>query len=286
MALVAGREIRREALEREIARELARHPAPASQVRTQALENLIRFEVLFARAQAAGLDKDPEAQEKFRRWVVSRYEAQAGPNPDKSPSPSEESIRKFYETHATKFTQPAKVRVAVLLMKVPRKADPDRRAAARSRMEALRASDPMPPVEKGFGDLARAHSEDSASRYQGGDQGWMTPDQLKAAWGGDATGALEALKEPGQITAVLEHPEGFCLLRLMDRKPPVIEPLAAVRERISWELRKQQEADSQAEFHRNAREGISVEVHRDRLESIPVPTLPPAPTAPPVAPGT
>ena len=286
VARVGNQWIGQDALEREMGAEMVRRPGPASQVRTQALESLIQFEVLYARAQAAGMDKDAESIQKFRRWVVSRYETHAGPNLDKLSPPSDDAIRAYYEAHLEKFEQPAKVRTAILSVKVPRKADTERRNSARSRLEALRVLENLPSVEKGFGDLARIHSEDAPSRYRGGDQGWQTPSQVKAHWGEAVAVTLDELKEPGQLSAVVEHPEGFCLVRLMERKPASQETLASVRDRISWALRKQQELEAQAAFQKSARDGLSIEVFPEAVEAVAVPPEPPASKPPSGVPGS
>lgn len=290
VARVAGVSIRREALEKEMLNLLARQGSttapPPEELRAKALENLVRFEVLHAKAVAAGLDKDPEAVERFRKWVVQRYENQHAPNPNQQPKPTEDAIRQFYSRNSSRFTQPAKVQVALLLIKVPKKAAPEKRETVMNRLQAMRTTAERLPVEQGFGDLARQHSEDAASRYQGGDQGWMVESALETLLGKPAIAAVSDLKEPGSVTGILEHPEGLCLLRLIRKAPASPQPLEAVRERIVWELSHLQAQEAREAFYTQEKNGVAVEVFPSAVEAVSIPSHPSTGTAsPPRPPG-
>ncbi len=152
---------------------------------------------------------------------------------------------------------------------------------AAGRAEAIQQSS----VQPSFGDLARQHSEDAATRYHGGDGGWMTRGQKSHAWPQEVMTAVFALKAPGEISPVIPAPEGLYLVKLMERTEAAAAPLEQVRERIAWRLHQDRVQRGQKEFYERQKAGLRVTVHRDLLETIKLPSPPAAttPEAPPPA---
>lgn len=258
----------------------------SAQEREALLDEMIRFEVSFAQAKAAGLDRDPEMIQRFRRMVVARYEEQHQTDTEKVPAPTAAEVEAYYRDHLAEFNQPEKVRGALLFLKVSPKAIDEKKREAMQRAERIRAEAiQQSSVQPSFGDLARQHSEDAATRYHGGDGGWMTRGQKSHAWPQEVMTALFALKAPGEISPVIPAPEGLYLVKLMERTEAAAAPLEQVRERIAWRLHQDRVQRGQKEFYERQKAGLRVTVHRDLLETIKLPSPPAAttPEAPPPA---
>lgn len=119
---------------------------------------------------------------------------------------------------------PRRVQLANLFKRVPAGASPAERQAVRSRIEELRRQ-----ILAGadFAELARRES-DSQTRFRGGRMGVASPGQLPTE--------LEKVAfqlGQGQVSEVLEHPEGFTLLKCLfifpERTMPVEEARHTLR---------------------------------------------------------
>ncbi len=80
-------------------------------------------------------------------------------------------------------------------------------ASARARVEALRA---RAIAGEDFGELAREHSQNTASASLGGDMGWTSP----ASFPPDFSRAILELKD-GEITQPIHSPQGWHLMQRM-----------------------------------------------------------------------
>jgi parvulin-like peptidyl-prolyl isomerase len=123
--------------------------------------------------------------------------------------------------------QPRRVQLANLFKKVPRDAGPAQRQAARARIEELRRQ-----ILAGadFSELARGES-DSQTRFRGGRMG--------IAWPGQLPPHLEKVAfqlSEGQVSEVLEHADGFTLLKCLRVLPEHTMPVEEAREKLRKHL--------------------------------------------------
>lgn len=105
-----------------------------------------------------------------------------------------------------------------------------------------------------FAELARRNSTDPDTASRGGDMGYFAEGTYP-----ELAKALEQLKAPGDISAVVESNYGLHILKLEDRKPPGIPPFAEVRAQLIEILRE--EADQRARA--KAVDGIRTELKRE-----------------------
>jgi peptidyl-prolyl cis-trans isomerase C len=271
LAQVGDAVITRAQFETELARRSRVNPGrfDTAEEREALLEEMIQFEAAYAQAVAAGFTERPDIRERFRRLVVSRYEEEKAPRPEEIPAPSAADVESYYQSHKAHWTEPAKIRPAILYFKVSPKAAPENRRQAIARMDAVRG-DAARLSEPHFGELARLHSEDHATRYQGGDCGWVQRDLKAYPWPREVVDAMFSLA-PGQISPVIETREGLYLVKLMDRADATVKPLAEVRDQIAWKLRQQREADRKRQFAEQQRAGLRIEIHRAALRDIQAP---------------
>jgi parvulin-like peptidyl-prolyl isomerase len=273
-----------EDLQREWARRAAVAPGRAPEVRERqaALEELIQFEALHQKALAAGYGQDPEIVAGLKRSIVAKYRedqlAKLTP-----PQLSADDLTNYYQQHPERFGAPEKVRAAVIEMKVARTAAPEKRAEVAQRAADVRAEAvAIASAEETFGALAQKYSDDQATRYRGGDLGWMLAGATNADWPPEVMQAVAQLKEPRAISPVIETPTAFYLIKLVDRQPATLRPFAEVREGVAYLLAREREQQQQAALGAAATQGLAIRIHQNVLEAA---TLSGATTAPPAFPG-
>lgn len=253
-------------------------------LRQQVLDELVREKVLLLKARAAGLDRDLELTRRWERMVVAKYEASHKPDPEKLRPPSSAEVEQFYRDHSAEYQRPERIRVGLIQIKGSPKAAGEKRAELRARAEKIAALAQAPDAN--FAELARSHSEDRATRYAGGDGGWIEHGQTAMSWPRELVEAAFALETPGAFAALVEGAGSFYIVKLIDRQPADVRPLAEVRDRIVHQLKEQQRAAAEEHFHAEQRAGLNIEIHQAALQAVPLPTtaVAKAPGAPPSLP--
>lgn len=286
LAVVEGRPIRLEEFTAEMERRSrGRNGAFARpEDREELLEELIRTEALHLRALEAGLDQRPDIARQIRRFLAERYREEHFPGNDELPAVSDAELAEAYAAQRDRFTVPAEIRFAAIRLGFPARADEDRKAAVRERAEALLAEARATAAsETAFSELARRHSEDQATRYRGGDAGWLAHGTA-ADWPADVLAAAWALETPGQFAPLVVTSNACHVVRLTGRRPPRLRPLEEVAEALRHQLAGERRRAAEREFHAHLRAGLEVTINRPLLESVAPPALPAVAAVPPPLP--
>lgn len=167
------------------------------------------------------------------------------------PQPTPAEVRAYYEQKPELFTEPEKLRLSVILLKV----DPGAPRADwdKAREEAqgiyLRLKDGAD-----FAELARRHSGDS-SADSGGDLGFvhggMLPEKLQ--------GKIDKL-QVGVVDEPLTVLEGVALYRLDERVAPVLREFTEVEPRAQGLLKREQEEQAWKEAMSRLRGDAKIEI--------------------------
>ena len=133
---------------------------------------------------------------------------------------AESEMKRYYEEHQDRFAYPEEYQLSQILIK-PR--TPDGLSVARGRAEALLAT-----LKQGepFEDLALRFS-DGADASRGGRLGLVRQGELIPA----LEQALASVPV-GQITGIVETPEGLHIVRVDDKKPRQFRPFEQVKAEI------------------------------------------------------
>jgi peptidyl-prolyl cis-trans isomerase D len=168
---------------------------------------------------------------------------------------SDEAVTAYYETHQGDYETPEKIRVRSIVFVVPADADDAKKTelrdqAARVLEEARGGGD--------FAALARTYSGDPLTKDAGGDLGLVERGKLES----EVEEAAFAV-ETGQVTDVVETGRGFQILKVEEKQPTGVRPLAEVRDDIVRTL-KETGADEAARAAvdadlARAREGAALE---------------------------
>jgi parvulin-like peptidyl-prolyl isomerase len=213
-------------------------------------------------AQRKGLATDPAVIYQQESILIAhlkeKLETERGP----LELPTEEEVQAYYNENIEEFRVPARARVAWLV-------SPDRQQLelAKAKLASL------PDGTRHFGELAIEYSAHQPTRYRGGDLGYIAQGLAPNPLGHPSlTEAAFALESPGEISEILETPEGFYLLRLIEKSPETLLPYSRASNQIRRDLIAQRRhARDQAIAHA-AQEDIPAEINEELLTSLQLPT--------------
>jgi parvulin-like peptidyl-prolyl isomerase len=272
---------------------MRRRPAGQTQAaRDRLLDELVQFRLLVQKAKDRGYDRDPKMLAAFDRMLADRVREEEQSTEPAQMKVTPEEIGAYYQAHLTTFHVPAKIRVAEIFVEAPANFTEEKRAERRAKIDEARAK-ASGNASPGFGPLAAEYSFDQATKYKGGDLGYLV--EGMNAPGVDAIepavfSAAFALSQPGQLSDIIATPEGFYLLKLTERYPASTRPLAEVKEQIALSLQREKNKQAKESHVKEILADKTIELRRDRLASIPAPSPerpnpdeepPPPPAGPP-----
>ena len=226
------------------------------------LQQLIDTQLLVQRANELGITVETQINEFLLNWgrqqgippaEVERRLAEAGLDPDQVrqmlrlrflreavlarevysrlfQNIFDRDVEQYYEQHRAEFTEPETVRLSEIFISTQGRSREQALALVREIQEKLRAG-------ADFGELAAQYSARPSAR-QKGDIGTFTLGPQRTL--GDAQAkAIEGLK-PGEVSAPIELPDGFQLLKVIERHEPRVRPLdAELKRQIQLRLAQQ-----------------------------------------------
>ena len=271
IARVEGRTISRESFQKKLNERIGPGGAPTSEAKKEAvLEEMIRQEAVYAHAKAAKFEEQPEIAALIKSLIVSRFIEQQRELAE--PRITNEEIEEYYTTHRPEFLVPASARGAIIFFRASPKMAPEKREELGQHARRVLAEAQKTESEAGFTRLVQLHSEDQATRYRGGDLGWMTRAQCEAVLGAEVSTALFALKKPDDFSPLLETTEGFYILKVRAVKEAGVHPLTEVEELIRYQLSRRAGLRREEEFYAGMKRGLDIQINRALLESISLPT--------------
>lgn len=230
---------------------------------TEVLEDLVTRQSYVETARQRGLDRDPELQRAWENLLIAKLKEREFSAPSDATRHPEGDPRRQSEPNRP---APAEMRLAILKLRADRFMSDERRGRLRAQLEdARRRAAGLDPSVRDFGALAAEYSEDPASRYRGGDVGWMAADPQHSRWETGVTEAGVRLAHVGAISDVVEGREGFYLVRLMDRRSAVTPAESQVEPSLGELPTRQQRREREQAFAAAARREASATIARDRV---------------------
>lgn len=219
-------------------------PKTVSQIAT----NLYARRVLAAKAQGLGLANNPDvlvALEIARDKILSdallaKIDKESMP----SDAVAEGQARNIYKAKPERFQTPEQVQVRHILIAGT---GTTARAQAEKVLEELKAG-------ANFERLANERSADPGSASKGGDLGFfahgrMVPEFDEAAF---------ALKQPGDLSDIVETKFGFHILKLDARRAAGTRSYDEVREELLKEVRNKMQQDARVAEAERAQQGLTI----------------------------
>jgi parvulin-like peptidyl-prolyl isomerase len=178
----------------------------------------------------------------------------------------EAEVEKYYESHPVEFHRNDEVRVSQIMVK-------DKATAAKV-LTALKA---LPANLEAYRALVAKYSIDEASKLRGGDMLFFdrqTPMHPKPV-----VEAAFALKEPNDLSPVIESDKGFHVLKLTQKRPGFTRSYEDAKLEIQRRLLQEGRSKRMKDWAEAMRKGQTVELFEDRLKEVRVNAPPPAPVA-------
>lgn len=186
-------------------------------------------------AMQEGLDKDPEIAAQLnlsREKLLSDQRLFRSLEAPIDETALETMARHEYETNKIKYSQPETVRARHILI-----TDPDKEKAR------ARAAELLAQIKGGldFIQLAATHSADPGSKKKGGDLGFFARGSMVKPF----EDAAFALKNPGDLSDVVETEFGFHILRLEERREAKLKPYDEVKADVRQQVVNRVKAERQ-----------------------------------------
>lgn len=272
LAVVGGTTITLEDLEREMDERGGKARYPNRERREALLKDLIQFRVMLFRALDEGYDQREDVVASFEKILVGLYRREhLEEEIEAETAVSSEAIENYYRDHTDRFKRPERSRLALIHVGIsPLLGEEGREQAKRKAEQVLAEAQKLGDDIQGFGPLAKRFSDDAATKYVGGIVGWLYP--LRASsykWPLEVLEPALRLEQEGDLSKVLESPDGFYLWRLVEREEATPVPLERVRDGIAGILRKERRSKRKEEFFQELFDDSEVWVDFDRLESLP-----------------
>lgn len=244
----------------------------SARARRELLDDMVRVAALAEAARAAGYESDPDVYRDRQLVLAGRYRRDHLEPVLAKVEVASAEVEEFYERHRDRYRVPAAVRLAALFFAYPDAVSDEARRATRARAAAIREQAIAEGADEPFAILAARHSDDQATRYRGGDLGWVVEGEIAERWGADGAAAIAELADGAEsISRPVVGPEGVYLFRVVEVRGAEPMPFSQVESSIRQELYVKAQEAVRARFYASLAEEIHVVVDEDRLAALPLP---------------
>jgi len=212
----------------------------------RAIERIAEGNHLSLEAFRQALEKDGVGFAKFREdirheIILTRLKEREA---DNRVTVTDSEVEHYFATQAARQGNETEFNLAHILISVPEQATPEQIQVRKARAEQALAE-----IKKGtdFGQVSASFS-DAPNALQGGDLGWRPASRLPQLFN-DALNALQ----PGEVSAILRSPNGFHILKLIDKRGRDI-PMVVTQTHARHILVKTNELVSEADAKRRLTE--------------------------------
>lgn len=228
------------------------------------LDELISRELLLQEARRSGLESDAQIVEQTQlyreRLLLDRLiKREIDARVDVTP----EDMLRFFDANRDRLPPYTDVRASHILLKTEAEARALRRQLVRG---------------ANFGDLARRHSIDPATRERGGDLGLVRKDKLIPEF----AGAIAGLRD-GQISDVVKTSYGYHVIRLVDQRTVIPQTLTEVRDEVRERVARDKEKQLFDEWVKRLRAEAKITISDNLLATVDAPAAAASETAPAAA---
>jgi len=127
------------------------------------------------------------------------------------------------------------------------------------------AEELLAKIEAGadFAQLAKEHSDDTASAAKGGDLGWFSRRAMVKEFS-DAAFALE----PGQVSGVVKSPFGVHIIKVEDKRVNLPEDFEENRQRYVDQQKATQEFQAWNQYKQDLKQQADIQIHDPELQAL------------------
>lgn len=233
------------------------------------LEEMIRFEVLAAKARKAGYDKDPEIVASLKKMMVQKLWQDQWTSKLKKVAITDDEIEQYYNKHLEDYTGPEMAKAAIIYLKFPPKAtEKDIEGLKEKAKTILKKAKKQNQTILTFGNLAKEYSDDRGSKYRGGDIGWVPRGARIFKWDKSVINAIFSLKKPGDLGPVITTTKGMYLVKLMGKKEGEVRSMAQVKRDIKKKFSLDKRKKAQEAYYQSIKKEFKININKDLLKSL------------------
>ncbi len=261
----------------EVQRRLE-HGRPLGQPR-EILQELVERQAMLQKAERSEVMEDPEVRRELENKQLGQWLDRTLQVARDAVQVTDEEIRAYYDAHPEAHTRAEMSRLAMLYRRVSPRDSAETQAALREDLERGRAeflADPAVATRNGevpgFGSVAARFSEDPATRYRGGDLGWLGD----AGDGGRQPAAVIAAGmalETGAVSEVISAGDGLYVVMKSDRRPAYATPYEETAPGLRRRLIRLKQEEVERTFKSNLLAEAKIEINAAKAARL---ALPPA----------
>lgn len=214
---------------------LKQMPQLRPQVERSVIDRWLSISLLALGAREAGIPQSPGFRKKIEETEKMLLAEEFLQRELRNIDVTERELREFYEKNKNQYKEPEGVKLRHILIYVPKDADNKTKERALTRARQIRAQ-----LLKGvkFEELAKIHSDDTASKEKGGDLGVIRRGETVPEF----EEKVFKLK-PGEISEPILSPYGYHIVRVEKRIPEEVLPFEKVKERVKEDLLREKERE-------------------------------------------
>jgi hypothetical protein len=226
----------------------------------EVLQDLIDRQALLAQARRLGLEQHPDVIRGYENLLISRLKASELSPKLEQLEVSQDEIELEHRRRPARSAATSEVRLAILCLRTHPKMSPAKTGQLHARLAAARQRIlRLAPNAPDFGSVAVEYSEDQATRFKGGDLGWLEPTPERYYWDPAVLAAGFALTNIGDTSEVIQGRDGLYLVRLTGRRHLKSAPLTDVADSISHRLRIEKRRSLEQAFVQAARRLVAIQ---------------------------
>jgi parvulin-like peptidyl-prolyl isomerase len=234
------------------------------------LDEMIQREVQVMTAKKAGYDKDPAIVKALENMMVTKLREEKLKLILSGIAVSQDEINDYYQSNIAQYTTPAMSRIAIIKFSVYDTASEQKKSEVKARAEqVLELSETLPDTVKGFGSLAAKYSEDQASRYAGGDIGWIALNKPSNRIDAAVFESVATLNEKNNGSSLVTATDGYYLVKLIEQKAQQQQGLEKAERGIQNTLLRQKRKKAEASWLSSLQDDIKpIKINQSVLKSV------------------
>jgi len=243
------------------------------------LKELIERQVMLQKAESSGVLDEPQVKRELENRQMGQWLDRSLQVERDAVRVSDEELRDHYASSQNEYTRPEMVRLAILFRRV-NTLDPDESTASiQEELEKGRAAYLAEPAEAthngriiGFGNIAVNYSEDTVSRYRGGDIGWVELGSAAYRHPNEVIDAGAAL-ETGAVSDVISTDEGLYVVMKIDQRAAQVTPFEEAVPGLRRRLIREKQEMVERTFMSNLMAEARVDINPEKAGKLTIPAI-------------
>lgn len=241
------------------------------------LGELIEREAMLQEAVRDPRLQEPDVRRERENQLLAQWFDRTLQEEKRNVTVTDDELRAAYHAHPEAHASPALMRLAILYREVPSSSENE---ALKTLSDALRSArqtyldDPAAMTRNGripgFGAIAAEASEDTASRYRGGDLGWLDSTRGDYRWPSVVMETGFALPIGG-VSDVVNTEEGLYVVMKQDERQARVTPFEEATLTLRRRLLLAKQEATEACFKSNVLSRTTIVVNRERAMNLRIP---------------